>query len=133
MFKTETKNIVLLQAYITERSYDFICLTQSFLNFSIQSDNHRITIDDSWVCSDKSRPSKLFEKGGVRTYHKEHTSLNLRDDINTLDSWLVTEVRSQNVKSFLTSIYCFPSQNWDEFFFSPAKQKFSYSHPMKTL
>ena len=39
----------------------------------------------------------------------------LRDDINTLDNCLVTEIRSQNEKCFLTCIYRSPSQNRDEF------------------
>ena len=35
--------------------------------------------------------------------------------MNTLDKCLVTEIRSQNEKCFLTCIYCSPSQNQDEF------------------
>ena len=34
-------------------------------------------------------------------YYKEHIPLILRDDINTLDNCLVTEIRQQNVKCFL--------------------------------
>ena len=46
-------------------------------------------------------------------YYKEHIPLILRDDINILDNCLVTEIRQQNVKCFLT-LYS-PSQNQDEF------------------
>ena len=56
-----------------------------------------------------------MKKGGVFIYYKEDVPLILRDDINTLDNCLVTEIRSQNEKCFLTCIYCFPSQNRDEF------------------
>ena len=38
-----------------------------------------------------------------------------RDDINTLEKCLVTEIRSQNEKCFLTCVYRHPSQNRDEF------------------
>ena len=55
-----------------------------------------------------------MKKGGICIYHKEHIPLILRDDINTLDNCLVTEIRSQNKKSFLTCIYRSPSRNQDE-------------------
>ena len=38
-----------------------------------------------------------------------------RDDICTLDNYLVTEIRSQGGKCFLTCIYRSPSQRHDEF------------------
>ena len=39
-----------------------------------------------------------------------------KDDICTLDNCLVTEIRSQGEKCFLTCIYCSPSQIRDEFY-----------------
>ena len=54
-------------------------------------------------------------KGGLCMYYKEHISLIKRDDICTLDNWLVTEIRSQNEKCFLTCLYRSPSQSRDEF------------------
>ena len=56
-----------------------------------------------------------MKKGGLCIYYKEHIPPNLRDDINTLDNCLVTEIRSQNGKCFLTCIYYSPIQNKDEF------------------
>ena len=55
------------------------------------------------------------KKGGVCIYYKEHISLISRDDINTLDNCLVTEICSQNGKCFLTCIYRSLSQNQNEF------------------
>ena len=109
----DSTKISLLQAYITQLNYDIICLTETFLNSSIVSDDNRIKIDGySLIRSDHPRDSK---KGGVCIYYKEHIPLILRDDINTLDNCLVTEIRSQNEKCFLTCIYRSPSQNQDEF------------------
>ena len=109
----DSTKISLLQAYITQRNYDIICLTETFLNSSILSDDNRIKIDGySLIISDHPSDSK---KGGGCIYYKEHIPLILRDDINTLDNCLVTEIRSQNEKSFLTCIYRSPSQNQDEF------------------
>ena len=105
----DSTKISLLQAYITQHNYDIICLTEKFLNSSILSDDNRITIDGyNLIRSDHPSDSKT---GGVCIYYKEHIPLILRDDINALDKCLVTEIRSQNEKCFLTCIYRSPSQN----------------------
>ena len=99
--------------YITQHNYDIICLTETFLIFSILSDDNRILIDGyNLRRSDHLSDSK---KGGVCIYNKEHIPLILRDDINTLGSCLVTKIRLQNEKYFLTFIYRSPYQGQDEF------------------
>ena len=55
------------------------------------------------------------KKGEVCIYYKEHTSLIKQDYICTLDNCLVTEIRSQDEKCFLTCLYRSPSQSQDEF------------------
>ena len=105
--------ISLLQAYITQRNYDIIFLSETFLNSSIQSDDNKIKIDGyNLIRSDHPSDSK---RGGVCIYYKEHISLIKRDDLCTLDNCLVTEIRSQNEKCFFSCIYRSPSQNRDEF------------------
>ena len=105
--------ISLLQAYITQRNYDIICLSETFLNSSIQSDDDKIKIDGyNLIRSDHPSDSK---RGGVCIYYKEHIPLIKRDDLCTLDNCLVTEIRSQNEKCFFSCIYRSPSQNRDEF------------------
>ena len=118
----DSTKISLLQAYITQHNYDIICLTKTFLNSSILSDDNRITgIIDGYnlIRSDHPSDSKKGEvcikSKLVKIYYKEHIPLILRDDVNTLDNFLVTEYRSQNEKCFLTCIYRSPSQNQDEF------------------
>ena len=64
------------------------------------------------IRADHSSGSK---RGGVCIYYKEHIPLIKRDDICTLDNCLVTEIRSQGEKSFLTCVYRSPSQTQDEF------------------
>ena len=105
--------ISLLQAYVTQYNCDIICISETFLNSSIQNDDDRIKIDGyNLIRSDHPSDSK---KGGVCIYYKEHISLIKRDDICTLDNCLVTEIRSQNEKCFLTCLYRSPSQSRDEF------------------
>ena len=101
-----------LQACITQRNYDIICLSETFLNSSIQSDDDKIKIDGyNLIRSDHPSDSK---RGGVCIYYKEHIPLIKRDDLCTLDNCLVTEIRSQNEKCFFSCIYRSPSQNRDE-------------------
>ena len=105
--------VPLHQAYITQHNYDIICLSETFLNSSIQSDDNRIKLDGhNLIRSDHPSDSK---RGGVCIYYKEHIPLIKRDDICTLGNCLVTEIHSQNEKCFLTCIYRSPSQNHEEF------------------
>ena len=105
--------IALLQAYILQHNYDIKCLSQTFLNSSIESNDDRISIDGyNLIRSD--HPSDL-RRGEVCIYYKEHIPLIKREDICTLGNCLVTEIRSKGRKSFLTCIYRSPSQSHDEF------------------
>ena len=55
------------------------------------------------------------EKGGVCICYKEHIPLVRRDDLCTLSNCLVTEIRLENEKCFLTCLYRSPSQTQHEF------------------
>ena len=71
----DSTKISLLQAYITQHNYDIKCLTETFLNSFILSDDNRITIDGyNLIRSDHPSDSK---KGGVCIYYKEHIPLIL--------------------------------------------------------
>ena len=103
----------LLQAYLIQHNYDIVCISETFLNSTIQDDDESIKIDGyTLIRSDHPSDSK---RGGVGIYYKEKISLIKRDDLRTLDNCLVTEIRSQNEKCFLTCIYRSPSQSPDEF------------------
>ena len=105
--------ISLLRMYITHHNYDIICLLETFLNSSIETNDDMISIDGyNWIRADHPSDSK---RGGVCIYYKEHVPLIKRDDICTLDNCLVTEIRLQGEKCFLTCIYRSPSQSRDEF------------------
>ena len=55
------------------------------------------------------------KKGAVCIYYKKHITPIKHDDLSTLDNCLVTEIRSQNEKCFLTCAYRSPSQSEEEF------------------
>ena len=103
----------MLQAYVTQYNCDILCLSETFLNSFIQNDDDGIKIDGCYLIRvDHPINSK---KGGVCFNYKEDASLIKRDDICTFDNCLVTELRSQNEKCFLTCLYRLPSQSQDEF------------------
>ena len=105
--------ISLLQAYIIHNNYDIICLSETFLNSSIQFIDDRISVDGhNLIGADHPSDSK---RGGVCIYYKEYILLIKQDNICTLHNCLVTEIHSQGEKCFLTCFYCSPSQTHDEF------------------
>ena len=93
--------ISLLQAYIIQNNYDIICLSETFLNSSIQFIDDRISVDGhNLIGADHSSDLK---RGGVCIYYKEYILLIKQDNICTLHN------------CFLTCVYCSTSQNHDEF------------------
>ena len=106
--------ISLLEVYITQHNYDIVCLSETFLNSSMETDDDRTSIDGyHLIRADHPGDSK---RGGVCIYYKEHIPLIKRNDICTLDNCLVTEIRLQGEKCFLTCIYRSPSQSLMIFF-----------------
>ena len=94
-------------------SYYIICLSETFLNSSIESNDDRISIDGcNLIRLDYSSDST---RGGVCLYYKDHIPLIKRDSICTLDNCIVTEIRSKGEKYCLTCIYRSPTQSHDEF------------------
>ena len=90
----------LIQACITDQNFDIVCLSETFLNSSIQNDDYKLKINGyNLIRSDHPGDSK---KGGLCIYYKEHIPLIRRDELCTLDNCLVTEIQSQSEKCFLT-------------------------------
>ena len=105
--------VSLLQGYITERNFDIICLSETLLNSSLDSEDDTLKIAGyKLIRSDHPNGSK---KGGVCVYYKEHIPLVRRDDLCTLNNCLVTKTRLENEKCFLTCLYQSPSQTQHEF------------------
>ena len=90
-----------------------ICLSETFLNCSLESEDGRLKIERyKLIRSDYPSGSK---KGGVCVYYKEHIPLVRRDDLCILSNCLVTKIRLENQKYFLTCLYRSPSQTQHEF------------------
>ena len=73
--------ITLIQAYIADQNFDTVCLSETFLNSSVQNDDHKLKIDGyNLIRSDHPSDPK---KAGVCFYYKEHIPL-IRCDIFAL-------------------------------------------------
>ena len=116
--------VSLLKGYITERNFDIICLSETFLNSSLDSEDDRLKIEGyNLIRSDHPSDSK---KGGVCVYYKEHIPLVRRDDLCTLSNCLVTEIRLENKKCFLICLYRSHSQTQPEFENFCTNPRYSY-------
>ena len=90
--------ITLIQAYITDQNLNIIYLSETFLNSSIQNDDHQLKIEDyNLIRSDHPSGSK---KGGV-IYYKVQAPFIRHDDLCTLDKCLVIKIRLHSEKCFL--------------------------------
>ena len=95
--------VSLLQGYSTERNFDIICLSETFLNSSLDSSDGWLKIEGyNLIRSDHLSSSK---KEGVCVYYKEHIPLVKRDDLCTLSDCLFTKIRFENETCFLTCLY----------------------------
>ena len=109
----EFLKVLLLQGYTTEHNFNIICLSETFLNSSLDSKDDRLKIEGyNLIRSDHPSASK---KGGVCVYYKEHIPLVRRDDLCILSNCLVTKICLENEKCFLTCLYQLPSQTQHEF------------------
>ena len=80
--------ISLLQANVTQYKCDTTCLSETFLNSSIQNDDDRIK-KDGYKLIRSGQPSDS-KKGGICIYCIERISLIKQDGIYTLGNCLVT-------------------------------------------
>ena len=62
--------ISLLQVYVTQYNCNITCLSETFLNSSIRSDNDRIKIGE-YILIRSDHPSNS-EKGGFCIFYKEY-------------------------------------------------------------
>ena len=101
-----------MEAYNAIHKFDIICLSETFLNISLQND------DDSQVLNGyklvrADNPSNL-KRGGVCIYFKESLPLKVRN-ITNLHECLVCELFLNGRRSYIVSLYRSPSKSTDEY------------------
>ena len=95
--------ISLIQGHITENNLDKICLSETFLNSSLNTKDDRLKVQGYSLI--RSGHTGSLQKGGVCVYYKEHIPLIRRENLCTLSNCLVAEIRLENEKCFLTCLY----------------------------
>ena len=104
--------MLLLKAYNAIYKYDFICLSETFVDSSILSDHVSLELEDYKLVR-ADHPNNV-KRGGVCIYYKESLTVRV---INSpyLQEALFLELNDQNKKIIISSFYRSPSQNSEEF------------------
>ena len=102
---------LILHFYI---NFDIIFLSESFLNSSIQNDDHKRKIDGyNLITIRLDHPSCSKKRWSL---YLLYVIAVIRSDWHfTLDNCLVAGTRLQNEKIILIRVYCSPSQSKEDF------------------
>ena len=101
-----------LKAFNTTKNFDFILLSESYLDSTISSDDSSLSLDGyNLICADHP---KIIKQGRVWIYYRE-TILVITIQINFLPECLLCEFNYENKKIFTVTLYRSLSQNDDEF------------------
>ena len=101
-----------IQALNSIHKFDLLCISETYLDSSISSDNPDLILDGyKLIRSDHPRDIK---RGGALIYYKETLPIKFLN-ISNLGECLICEILYENKKCFVVSLYRSPSQNIDEF------------------
>ena len=91
-----------MEAYNTHRSFDMICLSETYLDFSYADDDTQLILKDfTFIRADNPHDCK---RGGVSIYFKEHLAIHPVSPLN-LNECLVVEINIQNKERFVIFLY----------------------------
>ena len=103
-----------ISAFLNVHQFDIFCLTETFLDSSILSEDPRLVIEGCkfFRCD---HPSNLG-RGGVCLYFKDQLSLGISPNLTTLNECrLVCEIQNGSKRFFITVLYRSPSQSIEQF------------------
>ena len=104
--------VPLLEAFITSNNFELVCLSETFLDSTVPSDDVNIQINGYSLLT-AIHPNDI-KCGGVRIYFKESLPLIRRNDLTNIKDFLVTEINVNNEKLFFICLYRSPIQSHDE-------------------
>ena len=106
------EKVNLLEAYNTVNKLDILCLSESFLDSSILTENSNLKI--SWHKMVRTDHPNNLKRGGVCAYIRE--CLLVRNFSNSyLSECLTLEVTISNKKGYVITLYRSPSQTSNKF------------------
>ena len=90
--------VLLIETFISTHNFDILCLSETFLDSTIDLNDENINIDGySILRADHPSNNKCR---GVCIYFKQSLQLIRRDDLNTMQETLVTEISVKNETFF---------------------------------
>ena len=102
----------LLKAYLTVHKFDIICLSETYLDCNIASDNDNLEISEyNLIRSDHPSNSKC---GDICIYYKNFLHLRVLD-IQYLHECINIELKIGDKLCYIIALYRSPSQSQDEF------------------
>ena len=104
--------VTLIEAFITTHNFNILCLSETFLDSTIDLNDENVNIDGYSILR-ADHPSNN-KRRGVCIYFKQTLPLIRRDDLSTMQETIVTEISVENETCFLTCFYRSPSQSHDE-------------------
>ena len=103
----------MIEAFISTHNFDILCLSEIFLDSTIDLNDENINIDGNFILR-ADHPSNNIH-GGFCIYFKQSLPLIRRDDVSTMQEAIVTEISVKNETCFFTWTYRSQSQTRDEF------------------
>ena len=104
--------MLLLKAYNAIYKYDFICLSETYLDSSIPSDHVSLELE-GYMLVRADHPNNI-NRGRVCIYYKESQKFRVIN-LPYLQEALLLELNDQNKKIIISNLYRCPSQNSEEF------------------
>ena len=104
--------VPLIEAFVTTHNFNVLCLSETFLDSTIDLNNGNINIDGYSILR-ADHPSNN-KRGYVCIYYKQFLPLIRRDDLSTMQETIVTEISVKNETCFLKCFYRSTSQSHDK-------------------
>ena len=99
----------LFKALATSSQCDIICLSETFLDSTIKSDDKRLKIEAYKLIREDHPGSKKM--GEVCINYKGYLTIGRRGDLCTLQECLVVEIKSRGKSFFFICLFRYPCQN----------------------
>ena len=91
----------LIEAYNSNHKYDFICVSETYLDSSVSDDDKELAME-GYNCIPADHPGNV-KKGGAGIYYKESIAVQIID-INFLSECTLCEVTVNNKKGYIAAL-----------------------------
>ena len=102
--------LTLLRAYVSVRKFDIICLSETYLDYSIDDENLEIS---GYYLIRSDYPSNI-KRGGICIYYKNFLPLKVTD-VRLLEECIAFGLIISNKLCSFVALYRSPSQSQDDF------------------